>query len=497
MATIYTTLDTGSEAVIDWQRAFDTYFTSGKMKDNTAVNKFGKEKSANYTLRKCNVAADNTYDTDVNNQVEKVFAEGKIARPTLNEKSDEYNKEIDTIAQDIDKGGTDINAFFEWNSKLSRVMGTTLLIADNEKASKLPENAENIGRNDLPFGTIYSPLDLSVYGKTETGSLVYVKFPIEEDDINAFQTPVNNINASQKYRVYRRNRGRIEIYDTTMSGSPDITKSGDGDDGTEQIIRDNLKNWPIVECRTNIPEKKWLFANSKDRKIHSAEALILNMQSFHNEILKNNTFPIWVENVGTKPQKSGQTKSSGVNVGVSYGVGLNAPQWVTPPSDAVEALFESVDRIRKQILVNMNASSAVDDGASSDTRKMADEQKVEQNKRTASMSEIWEMMFMNIALKAFLTGTTYVYKVLYNKKFAFMSGDLLLEEVETKIRLNNAVGLPNNINYMLLKALYQKLDPNDTDLLDAISEAESEIKTNTLENVDADGNVIDDIKDEE
>jgi hypothetical protein len=78
-----------------------------------------------------------------------------------------------------------------------------------------------------------------------------------------------------------------------------------------------------------------------------------------------------------------------------------------------------------------------------------------------------------------------------------MSGDLLLEEVETKIRLNNAVGLPNNINYMLLKALYQKLDPNDTDLLDAISEAEAEIKTNTLENVDADGNVIDDIKDEE
>ena len=191
MATIYTQLDTGSEEVIDWQRAFDTYFTAGMMKDNTAVNKFGKERSANYTLRKCNVAADNTYDTDVNNQVEKVFADGKIARPTLNKDNDGYDKNIDVISADVDKGGTGINAFFEWNAKMARVMGTTLLIADNEKADKLPKTAENITREALPFGSIYTPLDIAVYGKTDTGRLVYVKFPIEEDDVNSWQVPTD------------------------------------------------------------------------------------------------------------------------------------------------------------------------------------------------------------------------------------------------------------------------------------------------------------------
>lgn len=489
--TFYTVLTYQSPEVIDWQRAHDVYFSSGSMKDRSAIRKFGKEKDANYANRKDNVTPDDTYDTEVNSQIEKVFTGGRVSRPTLLEDNENYNQDIRDIALDITKGGMNVNHFMEMNAKLAKVMGTTLIITDNVKSEDIPASAADMTRNELPSAQIYTPLDLCVYGKDEHGKLVYLKMPIIDRDVNAdIGAAANNI-TNPKYRVWRRNRGRIEIYDTTNNSHPDLrkTKASDTDDGKETAINRNLKEWPIVECQFNVPEIRWKFANSKDRKVHSIEELNLNIQSWLNEILKNNTFPIWTENA--EPGKSGVKKTTGTNVGVVYGKDMERPGWVTPPSDAAEIIMSAIMDKRQQILKNMSSMSAVDDGASADTRKMADERRIEMNERVATYSEIWEMILMNIAIKAFYD-EDYKYIVEYNTKFASMTGDIILAETSEAIRLARESGYSPAVAAHLFTKAMEKLHPSDDDLQELLETEFTNMQRNNDNDQDRNGNNLDD-----
>jgi hypothetical protein len=238
---------------------------------------------------------------------------------------------VETRIANVDLMDSSINEFRRFVNESAQIFGHVFVLTDMPMSRGEVSLAERIVNDRFPYFKVIYPMDVINWSLDRFGRLNWV---VIRETLDANVDPDNfdpKKCESVFYKLWTRQEWRMYDKDYNMI-----------DSGNHNLGRVPLD---IVFDKKSKKERNLLGISTLADVAFIARD-VYNKCSELNEILRNQTFAI----LAIQGNASDYNESEvGTNIAIVYNEGMNAPQYVSPPSDNAQVLMDHIDRQVKKM----------------------------------------------------------------------------------------------------------------------------------------------------
>lgn len=318
-------------AVGNYSLLKDAYYGTGGFANGLYLDKHIRETQDAYTTRCKTAYYLNYFAPIVNALVDPIFK-----KKPLRDYKGMGEEVISAFSEDVDRAGTDIQAFMKQCALHAKMYGVAFIVMDNRR------NAEdgNVTQEDMmqnrafPYVYCLDPEYVDSYGVDHAGKITYIRF----HEISSVE------DGAVKYRYveFDQNGWRVT---SDKEGSTSGTY--------------NFGRVPVIPLYSRLLETKTILPAPELLPIARTAKALYNHCSWLSEILRNQTFPIL-----TIPSLEQQEVTVGTNNALGYDpTTAHEPGFIAPPSDPANVLQNQIQNLIRE-MYRMASLSYMNDGVS-------------------------------------------------------------------------------------------------------------------------------------